>query len=323
MHRYLVILAAALAACSGSDKDTTGDTGAAGDDDDNACTNSITAQFPENGATDVYYKTDVRFTLVAEDPTATVVLTDAAGATVNGSSTSSGLLVTWSGDDLQPSTTYTATLTYECGEASVSWTTSNVGGPTTVDLTGRVYGLDPANGQWVQPQGVGDLLASQLGDTQIFLAVTAVGATDITMIGAIGSANVQDECSPSIAFPPANWTDPYFSLQSDALPLEVSGFTINIENLDLSGAFAPDGSMIAGGSLKGSVDTRPLGEAFGLDGGDNAVCDLVSTFGVPCEDCGNGEIYCLSVWVDSMNAPYLPSTIVTEITPEQAAINCP
>ena len=323
MHRYLAILAMALYGCSGdADKDTTDDIGSAGDDDDDdVCMNSILSQFPEAGSTDVYFKTDVRFTLAVEDPTAVIKLVDAANTEVNGTTAVSGTLVTWSGDDLQPSTEYTATLTYECGDAAVSWTTSEVGGPTTVDLTGGVYGLDVAGGQWVQPAGVGDLLASQLGDTQIFLSVSEVAADTITMLGAIGSGGLQDVCSPTIPFPPADWQDPTFSLQSPLLPLVVAGFTIDIENLDLSGSFAPDGSRIQGGSLKGSIDTRPLGAAFGLSGGDDAVCALVATFGVACEACGDGSgTYCLSVWVDDMGAAKLDTTVVPR-TEEEIALD--
>lgn len=319
MHRYLVILMAALAGCSGSDKDTDADNTGAGDDDDDTkqCTNSILTSFPEQGETDVYYKTDVRFSLVEADPAASIKVTDGNGAEVTGQTTVSDKVVTWSGDDLQPSTQYTATLSYTCGEAPVTWTTSNVGGPVAGDLTNRTYALDVATGEWVQPAGVGDLLASQLGDTQIFLGVTEVAGTSITMQGAIGSAGTQDLCSPTIPFPAASWENPYFSLQADQLPLDVSGIVINIDDLDLSGAFAPDGTRIQGGSLKGAVDTRPLGEAFDLGTAPEAVCDLVATFGVACAECSDGTgPYCLEVWVDNINAAELPGTT---ITPREAA----
>jgi hypothetical protein len=322
MHRYLVILAAALFACTG-DKDTTdGDTGPVGDDDDtNPCTNSILAQFPEQGSTDVYVETDVRFTLSEEDTTATISVTDSAGTTVPGTSSVSGTLVTWTSDErLQPTTQYNSTLTYACGDATVTWTTNEIGPATTVELVGQVYGLDVANGEWVQPPGVGDLIASQLGATQIFLSVTNVTETNIEMLGAIGSNAVQDVCSPTIPFPPAAWEDPFFSLESELLPLAVSGFVINIEDLELEGGFAPDGSRIGGGSLKGSVDTRPLVEAFGLEGGETAICDLVATFGVQCLACSDGSgDFCLSVWVDNMGAANLPGTTVIPI--DQAAID--
>lgn len=312
MRITAIIATVALAACSGGDKDTA-DTDTGGDTQ--ACTNSISAQFPANGDTDVYYKTDVRFTLAESDPSATITITDSAGATVNGTTTVTDKLVAWSGDDLSPLTTYTATLTYECGDAEVSWTTSNVGTATTTAVTGHVFALDVANGEWVEPAGVGDLLATQLGDTQIFVAPTATDATSITMTGAIGSANTQDLCSPTIPFPPADWADPYFSLQSPLLPLVVAGLVIEIEDLDLSGAFAPDASRIQGASLQGSIDTRPLGVAFDLGTTENAVCDLVYTFGVSCEACADGSgNFCLSVWVDSIEAADVPGLTLVDRT---------
>jgi hypothetical protein len=324
MHRYIVILAAALFACSG-DKDTADDTGVVGDDDDDddACTNLVTGQFPEQGSTDVFVETDVRFTLTENDPTATITVTDPAGTAVPGTTVVADTLVTWSSDErLQPVTQYTATLDYSCEPATVTWTTNEIGGETTVDLVGQVYGLDVASGEWVQPPGVGDLIASQLGATQIFLSVTNVTETNIEMLGAIGSNAAQDVCTPTIPFPPAAWEDPFFSLEDDLLPLDVSGFVINIEDLQLSGGFAPDGSRIGGGSLKGAVDTRPLGEAFGLGTGENAVCELVATFGVACDECSDGSgPYCLSVWVDNIAALNLPTTTVVTVTEDDIAAN--
>lgn len=325
MTRFTAMFATTMmVACSGGGKDTTGpdDTGTPP-----ACSNSISAQFPDNGNTDVYYKTDVRFTLAEEDATATIVMTDSAGAEVSGTTTVEGKIVTWSGDDFAPLTTYTATLNYACGAPSVSWTTSDVGGPTEVPIVDRVFALDLASGEWVRPAGVGDLLATQLGDTQIFVTPTETPAATITMTGAIGSQNTQDLCSPTIPFPPANWSDPYFELESDLLPLVVAGLTIEIEDMSLSGAYAPDASRIQGASLRGSIDTRPLGEAFDLGTTDDAVCGLVNTFGVQCEACSDGSgNYCLTVWVDNIEADYVPGLVIQERTQadiDADTVNCP
>jgi hypothetical protein len=317
MTRYLAVLAAAmLAACSGG-KDTgpTGDTGGTPGDDDDACENSVVTRFPVSGDADVFYKTDVRFSLEAEEADASITVTDGAGAVVDGQTTVAGTLVTWDGTaDLAPSTAYTATLSYSCGEDAISFTTSNTGEPTGGGLEGRVYALDLAGGDWVEPPGVGPLLSSQLGDTQVLVSPLALDATSITMIGAIGSAGIQDLCSPTLPFPPADWTDPYFSLAAPALDLVVAGFTVTIQDLDLSGAFAPDASRIQGAALKGTIDTRPLGVAFDLGTAPDAVCQLVATFGVACQECGDGEPYCLSVYIDAVEAGYLNGSTIVERT---------
>lgn len=323
--RYLMVLSAALlVGCSGGDKGT-GDSGGTGpgdddDDDDNTtgCEVQVVTSFPVSGDADVYYKSDVRFTLSANDPTASIDVADAAGNAVNGNTSVDGVLVTWSGDDLAPLTEYTATLSYACGSNPITFTTSETGGPTTVDLANRVYALDLASGDWVKPAGVGALLSSQLGDTQVLVSPTAINTDTIDILGAVGAAGAQDICTPTLPFPPAEWADPYFSLVSDLLPLVVADLTIEIENLDLSGAFAPDGSRIQGAALKGTIDTRVIAAAFpDIGSTDNAVCQLVSTFGVTCEECvSDGTPYCLSVYIDAIEAGYLAGATLVERSQE-------
>jgi hypothetical protein len=99
MRRYLGILAmATLVACSGGKSDTT-DTGGttAGDDDDDDCNVTVVDTFPAADEADVYYKTNVRVTLSTEDTGATIMVMDAGGAEVAGTTTVEGVMVTWDG----------------------------------------------------------------------------------------------------------------------------------------------------------------------------------------------------------------------------------
>lgn len=326
MRRYLAILAVAGLAACGGDKDTTDDpvvtTG--DDDDDTQCTNVILDQFPADGDADVYYRTDVRFTLTAEDPGASITITETGGAEVAGSTSVMGTVVSWTPSaPLSPTTSYDATLSYECGDATVSWTTSDVGNPTEIDLVGSTFSLDLTSGEFVEPPGVGDLLASQLGDVEVLVGVESVDGATIQMLGALGAGGgAQDLCTESLPFPPATYDDPYFSLETPVLPLDIEGFQIDVENLTLSGAFAPDGSRIQGAVLKGDIDTRPLVELVSPGGGDDAVCTLVSTFGVSCIDCSDGSgAFCLSLWVDSIEALGVPGTTLVTVTADDIANN--
>lgn len=322
MQKYLSLLAlATLVACSGGDKTTdssiTGD-----DDDDNGCSNSILSQFPVNGDTDVFYKTDVRFSLAAADASASISVADSAGNVVNGTTSMEGTMVTWAGDDLSPNTDYAATLSYECGDATVNWTTSSTGAPTSVDLTGMVYSLDIANGEWIRPAGIGDLLAVELADTEILVSPETITASEITMLGALGDGTGhQDMCTESLPFPPANWTDPFFSIETPALDLDIEGYAFTVEDLILSGAFAPDGSRIQGAVFQGFIDTRPLVDLLVPGGAEDSVCELTLTFGVPCEECGGGGTFCLSVYVDSVGAANVPGSTVVELTADDVANN--
>lgn len=301
--------------------DETGDT-------DIACTNSFQA-FPEDGTTDAYYRTAIDAKLQIAEPTASLALTDSADAAVAGASAVNANHVTFTPTaPLTAGGVYTATLSYTCGTASWSFTVSEVGSaiPTTVDLAGKAYALDLAHGRFVHPEGVGDLLGQFL-TTDILVGVDAATATTIDMVGAIGVADAttptQDTCSPTIPFPQASFTEnPFFEInaQGQSTPISVAGYTVSIDDLILSGAFAPDASYIAGARLAGSIDTYPLAGLVDptcvptdtvnypacLDG----VCQLAAVIG-GCEACASdGEAHCLSLDVDSIGAEGISGSLV-------------
>lgn len=298
-------------ACNGDTKTDTGSDTATGTSDTNTCEPEVDSAFPEDGDTDAFYRTDVRFTLTGEDPNATISVADAAGTVVNGTTTVAGAVVTWSGDDLAPATEYTATLTYACGTDSTTFTTSATGSPTAVDVTGKVYNLNLAGGNWLQPAGLGDVIASLIGDYEILVSPVAITGGSIDVLAGVATKGVQNICAPTIPFPTATYTDPFFQLAADELPLSVSGVDINITNLELSGAFAPDGTRIQGAIMKGKVDSRPLAAAFNFGTTDNAGCIALAAFGVQCEECDNGAgPYCISVNIEDLEALEVPTTLV-------------
>lgn len=334
--RLLPLLLAA--ACSGADPETDGpktdtptdgvvDTDTPVDTDTGTtttetvpCEISVRGAYPADGATDVFFRVEVRFNLDTEVETAAVHVTDGAGTEVPGTSTVEGTMVRWSGDPLDPNTNYTATVDFGCGTDSVSWTTSPTGGPVLTDPAGLVYDVDLAGGQWVEPPGVGELIAAQLGGTRVLLSPTARSADTIEMLAALGTVAGQDPCNPTIAFPPADWADPYFEITAPVLPLGVGGFVFDIEDARLSGAFVPDASAIEGGTLAGTVDTRPLNDMLGLGTAPDATCQLLSTFGVSCVACSDGSgDYCMTVFVDTIDAPLILGETLVERTEEDIA----
>ena len=166
------------------------------------CEVGVLGIFPADGATDVFYRTEARFNLDTPVPDATVAVVSDAGAPIAGTSTVEDTVVRWSGDAaLSPNATYTATVDYGCGTTSASWTTGTVGGAVEADLIGRTYAVDFQSGSWLEPRGLGDLFAKELGDTQVFLSPLAIDDDTIDMIGATGAGDVQFPCLPTIAFP--------------------------------------------------------------------------------------------------------------------------
>jgi len=310
MNKYLVVLAAAmLVACGGKDKDGT-DTSVAGDDDDDSCVD-ILEFFPADGDGAVYYRTAIEFTMEETDGSESITVDglDGSSAVVDNK-----VVFTPTGN-LDPSTSYTVTLDWACGPTSTTWTTSAVGAAANEDdLIGSTYALDLATGRFVYPAGIGPLIQQEL-EQPILMGVTDITGSDLQMMGALGTTGTppaQDMCAPSIDFPvAADFSEnPYFVIGPEQITLDIEGIEIEIEDMIISGAFAPDGSYVAGATLAGAIDTRPLAGLLGATGDDDAICDLVVTFGVACEACPDQTDYCLSVFVDNMVGDSVPGSLV-------------
>lgn len=297
MTRTLGFMAIVGLALTGCGKKDDGDSGAGtGTGTGNACTATATP-FPAFGATEVYYRTTIEFEMSEVENDASITVDGVTGTT-----TIVGNRVVFEPDSpLAPSTTYDVTLNWSCGPTTSNFTTSNIGGPADpASLVDSTYALDLGAGRFVEPPGVGSIIGSVL-ENEIFIMPTAADATSISFMGAIddGAGN-QDVCTESFAFPePAQFDEnPYFAIQSDLLDLDVAGVSVQIADLEVSGAFAADGSKISGARLKGTLDVSILADLVGSD-----PCALLVTFGVECQPCADGVSQtCLSVDVDSMEA---------------------
>lgn len=312
----------ALTACSSKDADTSGDAGDVGP----ACDVEGTALgYPTtDGATDFYYRAAVEFVFDGIDEDATLTLTDASGAAVDGSTSwVDSNLVFKPSAPLAASADFTATMTHCAGSSSVQFRTGTLGAPLDegVELVGKTYvvGLDGA--RFVKPAGVGSLLLGLL-EQDILLGVTAVSDTEIEMIGAISrdDSTAQDRCEPSIDFPEAAdfTSSPFFSIGPQNTTLSAAGYDISINQLNVAGDFTSDGSQIGGAILSGEIDAREIVGAL-VGGGlleeedPDAVCELIGTFGVSCDACSSdGAAYCLSIYVDQITANSDDQTLVAQ-----------
>jgi len=352
----VLVFVAALGCNGGKDTGTT-DTG--------TCSNSIISTFPADGATDAYYRTTIEVKFDNQEDSASFAVADGDGNDVSGSSDWNGdTLVLTPDSPLAPSTTYTITIDYSCATGvTQSFTTSEVG--TAVDtsghaMDGRSYLLDLSSGRFVQPEGVGDIIGDYL-DQIVIVGVDHVDAENDTlvMLGALGEqdstraggahtadgsmSDIFQACEPTINFPdaPDFSTNPYFSAGPADTTISVAGFSVDIQHLQISGAFGPDGSYISGATLAGKIDTRPLvpfvstspapcdqatyddGTGSQVDNPNypcdpNAICSIAASLNIACEPCGadstattcgdtgsGDDACCLNLLVDSMNASEL------------------
>jgi hypothetical protein len=292
----------------GGGDDGGGDDGGSGySGEDCTATLRIDETWPNNNATDAYYRTDVTFFLDARAPDATISMPGVAGSV---SADDDWEVITFTPDEpLDPETEYTADLL--CGDQTVTltFTTSELGGAVDLDdIDGRTYLLDISSGRITKPEGVGSILEAYL--TFDFLSeVIAVDASSLELRAAFTDedyAGGQDFCQPSLDLPVADFSEaPYFQAGPADVTLSIGGVDMTYDNLLLSGTFAPDGGWAGGGVVEGAIDTRPLVALLDddPDASESTVCDLIAGFGISCVTCtSDGEPYCIEVAIDSLTA---------------------
>lgn len=325
MSRFAMMLAAfALVGCGGGNKEDSGSAGDGGGGDGGdggGCNVTFALSNPVADSTTHFYLDPVEVTLSEADPSASLTIADGGGTAVAGSTSFSadGLTAIFTPDaGFAPSTAYTVNISVCDGanNSSAGFTTSSLGGPVTVDLSGITYVVNLAESRFVQPAGVADLLLGSL-ENKILVGVSSATDTSIEMIGAIDNVDTgaQDFCTPSIPFPTATFSNPAFQVGPADTTLNVAGVTVTINALSISGAFAPDGSYFGGGRLEGQLDARTLAplleEPLGVSEPDE-VCTLLVGFGVTCGACdSDGAAYCVDVLADQITA-----------TAEGAALEC-
>ncbi|MFT6146312.1 MAG: hypothetical protein ACJAZO_003370 [Myxococcota bacterium] len=344
MNRYAALMALTaglFVACETKDCDP--ETETCPDVDTGGCDNSIDEVFPENGEAQAFFRTSVEVKLDEDEAGATITLTGPDGDIAGTSSVDGDTITFVPGAALSPSTEYTVTVDYSCGTPTTTFSTSSVGSAiTAADIEDNTYSLELRTGRFVEPQGIGSILGDFI-DQEILIGVQSVGTADIQLIGAIGDGGSppgQGECDPTIPFPEASFTDnPFFQVGPETTTLSIAGFTVTIADLEISGAFSPDGSLIAGATLAGVIDTRPLVPLLNADDNcevdaprccdtdvdpgcdsandvadccdEDAICDLAGQIGVACQACegGTGD-FCLTLLVDSLQAEQVVGAFV-------------
>ncbi len=316
---FVLVTAISFATACGDSKDEpTDDTDTTDTTDTTSTQSTLESFFPENGATDVFYKTPIEIVFGQDEATTATITVTSGGTAVAGTTTfsSDGETAYFAPTaDLMPSTTYEVAVAFSGGKnASATWTTSDTGAAVDGNtLIGNIYSIDIFSGRITEPAGVGDLLGSLLGDTPInvLISPSELNGTELTMRGALGNEDFsQDVCSESIDFPvPADYSSsPYFTIEGLNVPISVQGITLTIDTLNVSGAFSPNGDAIEGAAITASLDSRKLS---GLDIGD--ICELVVIAGISCTPCSDGTAACLDVKVDSLVAAKVGTGGITPV----------
>jgi hypothetical protein len=315
----LIAVSLSLAACGDKD-DTADDT-----DGPVSCDNGVDEMVPDVDATDAYWRADIEFHLDDPDESGPSITLTQGGTEVPGTSTTDEDMevVYFTPDEpLLPSTEYVATLSYCVGDASNTFTTSELGGELTADILDKTYVIDLGSARFVEPAGVGELIG-EFVTMNVLVGVAAIDGADITMMGALSEEGNtdQDFCSPTFDLSADFSESPYFVIAADSIELSVAGYTIPLQDFEVSGTFASDGSYFGGGVLAGSVDARDIVEMIDeVDTWEDA-CNLTASFGAACIACSDGVEACLSLRADQIIADENPGQVL-EVVTEEGHPNC-
>lgn len=310
---------------------TTDDDDSVGDDDDTA---SPIAIIDNNiaGVDDFFYQGTIFIEFSRTPDSATFTLKDDGGTTV-ATTVESDDEQYWIAPNaaLDPNSDYT--LTAEWGPCDgcptdIAFSTSNHG-ETLADasiLVDRTFDIDLAGATFVEPPGVGPILASQIGEIRVLFTITDesdFGAGTIEIVGAVGEESggqivveACDETLPLTETQPASWNNPELQIGPADLTLSIQGITATIDQLYIGGTIKPDGSDMAGGTFSGTIDTRPLDGVLDEEGEKGAICELVEqTIGIGCENCASdNQPFCLSVLAEDIVANYVPGLSIAPRT---------
>lgn len=328
-----------LAAC-GDDKDTsssaefvprdsgeivdTDDPGTTGNTDCDAVVQSFS---PESGTTEVYYRAplEVAFDEDASALSPTFTLADAAGTEVGTAVTfdDTGFKATVEiTEGLEALTEYTLTVDICQSTSAMAFTTSAYGGSLSVDastLAGATYNFSLGDANYTQPEGLGPLLASFL-DAPLLIGVDTVEGSIVNILGTqgmdSGSGTVPDPDFDIWDFGPATLDGAYFASSPTDIELQYDCATIPIYDFALDGTFAADGTSIGGGHAVGLGDSRDMGCLLGAGSDPAAICNYAATFGFACDECPDGNPWCLTIEAWFEPAPLLPDVSLEADTPE-------
>jgi len=324
-------------ACSGEDPskpgtideelpdDTGGDGGDGGGGDGvTDCTVGLSSISPASGSSDISYRAELVavFESDVRDLGPVFSLTDSAGASVpvNFSFDDTGLVaaVTPASGALGALETYTFGAAVCNNQLQTQFTTALYGGPLEVEpaaLVGNTYHFDLGGAEYLEPEGLGGVLATFLTDP-LLIGIADASATALTIQGTQGRLNVDTGAITQRSgfdvwdFGSASFTDqPYFESAPADISINYSGAEIPMYDFKLSGTFAPDGSSIGFATASGIGDSRNMGPLVGLGSDPSAVCDLAAGFGVTCEACPDGGRYCVRI-----EALFEPAPLVPDLT---------
>lgn len=277
-----------------------GDTGKTDDTAAPLCDTTVQSTSPTDGATGVPGSVDVEFTLSAADPSATITGDVPGTTTVLGD----GTRLLWTPDaPLTADAVHTVTLDYCHGSIPISFTTSSYGQPIdgSVDLVDAAWEVPLDSVTWVEPTGVGSLIAS-FGAAPLLFGVSRLSGSSMDFRVAIedSATGGQDYCSRSFDITGATLTGAWFSVDAPQLSFDAFDATVVAYNVEVDGAFSSDGATIGGGRIRALLDLATVASLLSDSSTSEDVCTLFASFGATCTACPDGREECAAMWINDI-----------------------
>jgi len=315
-NRLMAAIAVSLLVVgAGFSSGETPDDDATQDDDDSAeAMAEILSTYPEDGATDAYYRTDIEICFDRAVGTVTITLVEDAGTAIGGDLTvdQDDMRSTFKpfGDDeaghLNPLTSHTATITWDDHEpVELHFQTSDLGTPVLDNqlLVDGDYGLDLKTGTFTDASFMGTMFESYYPETLMGIHVEAITGTEIQVYGGAVTAgdgnHIQNLCHPTISFTsedgepgPGLFVDPYLHIGPQDVSTNPWGYENVLSDVEIGGSFAVEGDTLAEGTFEGLYDLW----SYEFELGWICNCEIVNSLGIDCVECPDGSGPCCVVF---------------------------
>ena len=275
------------------------------------CDIVVSNTWPADGATGVYNRHPIEFTLSSPDPTA-VVLADFPGTQVT---SEDGLTITYIPDDpLETNTTYDVALEYCYATPQIRFTTSTLGEPLNDDLALQdvSWVLDPLAGEYLEGYGLASTMAAVF-KRDLMAQVTEEYGSELTMrLGVADNAGQsQDECFRTIEATEIDFSgEPYLEFYTPKMTFGAFNGYLNLYDITLSGTISPNGRTFGGVSYSLIVDVGDLVDIMKVSDAD-AMCDLAVNLGSVCGPCPEGDsVSCIAVSARDLKGSFSSADLV-------------
>ncbi len=184
--------------------------------------------------------------------------------------------------------------------------------PVDCAITEHGWSFSLTDGSWVEPLGLGDLLATYIPEPLVLGFEESADGRAVLRLGG-DNRGAQDTCFATNDLA-VEWSNPVFSTLGGEVSLYSSDYEIILYESEVSGWVDTDCAHVLDVRISGQFDFRQTAPLFGdlVGSGDpDELCSLVLGFGVSCARCvSDGEPYCVNIDIQEMRGAAVGYTVV-------------